>query len=74
MNQIEVKFRKLQGPTCLPAVEFLGRHEVLQVLVVREDVEGLGRAVEVAAPFGQCAHDGQQLAVVDLVVALDFVQ
>jgi hypothetical protein len=35
----EVKPGQSQGPTSLPAVEFLGGHEVLQVLMVRPDLK-----------------------------------
>jgi len=37
MNQLEVKASQVQRPTGLATVEFLGRHEVLQVLVVHPD-------------------------------------
>jgi len=37
MNQLEVKASQVQRPMGLATVEFLSRHEVLQVLVVRPD-------------------------------------
>jgi len=37
MNQLEVKASQVQRPTGLATVEFLGRHKVLQVLVVHPD-------------------------------------
>ena len=37
MNQLEVKVSQVQRPTGLAMVEFLGRYEVLQVLMVHPD-------------------------------------
>ena len=37
MNQLKVKASQVQRPPGLVTVEFLSRHEVLQVLVVRPD-------------------------------------
>ena len=37
MNQLEVEASQVQRPTDLATVEFLSRHEVLQVLVVYPD-------------------------------------
>src|SRR6201991_5388650 len=34
MMQAKVKSRQIQGPSGLPPIEFLGSHEVLQILVV----------------------------------------
>ena len=39
VDQLEVKAGQVQGPTSLAAVEFLSRHEVLQVLVVHPDLD-----------------------------------
>jgi len=38
----EVKPSQMQGPTGLTTVKFLGRHEVLEVLVVGPDLYWMG--------------------------------
>ena len=39
----EVESSQMQGPTSLATVKFLGRHEILEVLVVSPDFHRMGR-------------------------------
>ena len=52
----------------LATVEFLSRHEVLQVLVVRPDFHGMSGSLQKVFPLLQCADDSEHLFVMDLVV------
>jgi len=47
----EVKSSQMQGPTSLATVKFLGRHEILEVLVVGPDFHQMGRAVTLLENF-----------------------
>jgi len=49
-------------------VEFLGCHEVLQVLVVRPDLHWVSGSFQEIPLLFQCMDDGEHLFVVDLVV------
>jgi len=49
-------------------VEFLGRHEVLQVLVVCPDLHWVSGSFQEMPLLFQCADDSEHLFVVDLVV------
>jgi len=40
----EVKPSQMQGPASLTTVKFLGRHEILEVLVVGPDFHRMGRS------------------------------
>jgi len=42
----EVKSSQMQEPTSLATVKFLGRHEILKVLVVSPDFHQVGRAFQ----------------------------
>jgi len=42
----EVKFSQMQEPTSLATVKFLGRHEILEVLVVSPDFHRIGRSFQ----------------------------
>ena len=42
----EVKSSQMQGPTSLATVKFLGRHEILEVLVVSPDFHRMGRSFQ----------------------------
>ena len=68
MNQLEVKASQVQGPTGLATIEFLNRHEVLQVLVVRPDFYRVPSSFQKVPLLFQCTDDSKYLFVMDLVV------
>ena len=68
MNQLEVKASQVQGPTGLATIEFLSRHEVLQVLVVCPDFYRVPSSFQKVPPLFQHVDDSKHLFVVDLVV------
>jgi len=55
----------------LPPVQLLGRHEVLQVLVVCPNLALMFRAFDKVPPLLEGSDDCQHLFVVDLVVPFD---
>ena len=52
----------------MATVEFLGRHEVLQVLVVHLDFYQVLGSFHKVPPFFQHANDSEHLLVMDFVV------
>jgi len=68
MNQLEVEASQVQGPTGLATIEFLSRHEVLQVLVVCPDFYQVPSFFQKVPPLFQHVDDSKHLFVVDLVV------
>jgi len=42
----EVESSQMQGPMSLATVKFLGRHEILKVLVVGPDFHRMGRSFQ----------------------------
>src|SRR6202795_2833443 len=67
----EVEAGQVEGPSGLAAVQFLGGPEVLEVLMVRPDLQRLARAFQVVSPLFQRLDDRQHFHVMDLVVAFD---
>ncbi len=63
-----VEVAEVFGPPDLTPGENLGRSEVLKVLVVRDNVDRKGAALEVVTPNGEGIEDGEQLLVVRVVV------
>ena len=55
----------------MPPVQLLGRHEVLQVLVVRPNLALMFRAFDKVPPLLEGSDDCQHLLVVDLIVPFD---
>ena len=58
----------------LTTVEFLGRHEVLQVLVVHPDLHWVSGSFQEMPLLFQHTDDGEHLFVVDLVVPFHWRQ
>jgi len=69
--ECEVEAGQVKGPLGLPPVQLLGRHEVLQVLMVRPDLALIFRALNEVPPLLEGSDDRQHLLVVDLIVLLD---
>jgi len=69
--ECEVEAGEVERPSGLPLVQLLGRHEVLQVLVVRPDLALMFRALDEVPPLLEGSDDCQHLLVMDLVVLLD---
>ena len=68
MNQLEVEANQVQRPTGLVMVEFLSRHEVLQVLVVRPDFYQVPSFFQKVPPLFQRTVDSKYFFVMDLIV------
>jgi len=68
MNQLEVKASQVQRPPGLVTVEFLSRHEVLQVLVVRPDFYQVASSFQKVPLLFQRTDDSKHLFVIDLIV------
>ena len=50
MGEREVEFGEVKGPSCLASSELMSLPEVGEVLVISEDIEGLGCAFEEVVP------------------------
>jgi len=74
MNQLEVEASQVQRPLGLATVEFLSRHEVLQVLVVCPDFHWVTSSFQKVPPLFQRPDDSEHLFVMDLVVPFHWRQ
>jgi len=74
MNQLEVKVSQVQRPTGLAMIEFLSRHEVLQVFVVHPDFYRVLSSFQKVPPLFQRTNDSKHLLVIDLVVLFHWRQ
>ena len=70
MDHFEVEVSEVNEPACLAAVKRLGLTEVGEVFVISEYLHRKGRTMEIVAPGFQGANDGEEFAVVDVIVAL----
>jgi len=74
MNQLEVEASQVQRLLGLATVEFLSRHEVLQVLVVRPDFHWVASSFQKVPPLFQRTDDSEHLFVMDLIVPFHWRQ
>ena len=68
MDHFKVEVGQVDEPTCLAVVKRLGLAEVGKVLVVGEDLYGEGGTVEIVTPGFQGTNDGEEFAIIDVVV------
>ena len=71
MDERVIEPGEVEGPPGLPPIELLRGAEVLEVFVVRPDLDRVFRALQEVSPFLQRTDDRQQLLVVYLVIPLD---
>ena len=69
MDHFEVKVSEVDEPTRLTAVKRLGLAEIGKILVVSKDLYGEWRAMKIMAPGFQGADDGEEFAVVNIVIS-----
>ena len=69
MDDLQVEVCKIKQPPGLVAVKVLGLMEVRQVLVVHKDLDREWGSMEVMSPGFQGVDDGEEFAVVDVVVS-----
>jgi len=67
----EVKAGEVERPSGLPLIQLLGRHEVLQVLVICPDLALVFSTFNEVLPLLESSDDRQHLLVVDLIVPLN---
>ncbi len=68
MMKGEVVFCQLGDPSSLSSIHLLGFSEILEVLVIRPDLEILVCAHKVVSPLFESKHDHQEFLIIDLVV------
>jgi len=57
-NKEKVVISEKFCPTGLSAVEYFGRHEALQISMIRENLDGVTRSFKIMAPMSHGFNDG----------------
>ena len=66
----KVELGKVLGPLGLPPGQYLGSRKILKVLMIRNNVNGVGRTFQIVPPNLESFKDGQQFFVMCVVVQL----
>ena len=59
----KIELGKVLGPLRLPPGQYLGSRKVLKVLMIRNNVDGVGRTFQIVPPTLESFKDGQQFLV-----------
>ena len=66
----KIELGKVLGPLCLPPGQYLGSRKILKVLMIRNNVDGVGRTFQIVPPNLESFKDGKQFLVMCVVVQL----
>ena len=69
MDDFQIEFCKVEQPACLATVEVLCLMEICQVLVIREDLDGEERSIEIMSPGFQGVDDRKEFLVIDVIIS-----
>ena len=67
-NKIEL--RKILGPLYLPLNQYLGSRKILKVLMIHNNVNGIGQIFQIVSPNLESFKDGKQFLVMCVIVQL----
>jgi len=66
----KVELEEVLGPLCLPPGQYLGSRKILKVLMIRNNVDGIGQTFQIVSPNLKSFKDGKQFLVMCIVVQL----
>jgi len=66
----KVELGKILGPPCLPLGQHLGSRKILKVLMICNNVDGIGQTFQIVPPNLESFKDGKQFLVMCVIVQL----
>jgi len=66
----KVELGKVLGPLCLPPGQYLGSRKILKVLMIRNNIDGIGWTFQIVPPNLESFEDGKQFLVMCVIVQL----
>jgi len=66
----KVELGKILGPLCLPPGQYLGSRKILKVLMIHNNVDGIGRTFQIVSPNLESFKDSKQFLVMYVIVQL----
>ena len=66
----KIKLGKVLGPPCLSPGQYLGSRKILKVLIIHNNVDGIGWTFQIVPPNFEGFKDGKQFLVMCVVVQL----
>ena len=66
----KIELGKVLGPLCLLPGQYLGSRKILKVLMIRNNIDGIGQTFQIVPPNLESFKDGKQFLVMCVVVQL----
>jgi len=66
----KVKLGEVLGPLCLPPGQYLGSRKILNILMICNNVNKIGRTFQIVLPNLESFKDGKQFLVMYVVIQL----
>ena len=66
----KIKLEEVLGPPCLPPGQYLGSRKILKILMIHNNVDGIGWTFQIVLPNLESFKDSKQFLVMCVVVQL----
>jgi len=66
----KVELEEILGPPCLPLGQYLGSRKVLIILIICNNVDGIGQIFQIVSPNLESFKDGKKFLVMCIIVQL----
>src|ERR1700677_3930637 len=70
----KIESREKQTPSHLPAIELLGRQEILKILVIRKNLKVFLGSLQIVTPVFKASHYREHFLIIDFVVPFNFIK
>ena len=68
----KVELGEVLGPPHLPPGQYLGSRKILKVLMIYDNVDGIGQTFQVVLPNLKSFEDGKQFLVICIIIQLHY--
>jgi len=66
----KVELGEVLGPPCLPLGQYLGSRKILKILMIRNNVDGIGQTFQIVLPNLESFKDGKLFLIMYVIVQL----
>jgi len=66
----KVELEEILGPPHLPPDQYLGSRKILKVLIIRNNVDGIGWTIQIVSPNLESFKDSKQFLVMYVIIQL----
>jgi len=68
----KVKLGEVLGPLCFPPDQYLGSRKILKVLMIHNNIDGIGWTFQIVSPNLESFEDSKQFLVMCVIIQLRY--